>query len=536
MRKQYALLFLSSVLFACPAAAQWTSVEGPITGEDIRSVAVHPENGGVIYAGSTGALFRSSDGGKSWKTALRLASSASGVNIIRFSPSHPQTILAGTDEGVYRSDDDGRKWKRIFERPEEEEEKILSLAIDGDRRRILAGSASGLYVSSDGGTSWKSVPQFFEQPVYQIESMEENGPFMAAGSGGLYVSERDLSGWKKLVAAVSPEEVEDAGNAQTGIEEALLQPVRLAFTAAGDHGKNILLIRDRSFEASADRGKTWSASAVNGLARGVSGRPAALGSSGKVFVPAQDEIYFYDSASGDAVPAGWGLPASDIHDLVYHARTDELFAATDKGLFRLSFPETSVFLERNRRGTEGKASEIFAFFAHEPTVQELQIVAMRYAEVHPEKIMEWRRQAALKPWVPSLGIGQDWGRDQNVDIDRGGTADPDKFIEGPAEKDKSFSVNLNWDLSEIIWNPDQASIDNRSKLMVQLREDLLNQLTNLYFARRRLQIETALSRQTEVTAAVERQLQIDEYAAGIDALTGGYLSKKIAETAKPVGR
>ena len=118
----------------------------------------------------------------------------------------------------------------------------MSLAIDGDRRRILAGSASGLYVSSDGGTSWKSVPQFFEQPVYQIESMEENGPFMAAGSGGLYVSERDLSGWKKLVAAVSPEEVEDAGNAQTGIEEALLQPVRLAFTAAGDHGKNILLI------------------------------------------------------------------------------------------------------------------------------------------------------------------------------------------------------------------------------------------------------------------------------------------------------
>ena len=184
-----------------------------------------------------------------------------------------------------------------------------------------------------------------------------------------------------------------------------------------------------------------------------------------------------------------------------------------------------MFLRLQKGNVEIKTAEVLAFFDHEPSINELQEAAVRYAEVHPEKIAQWRKAAAAKPWIPTFTVGHDWGMDRNVDIDRGGTNDPDQFINGPEEKDKTISVDLSWDLSELVWNPDQTSIDNRSKLMVQLRDDVLNQLNHLYFARRRLQIQQVLSPSENIPQVLDLELQIDEYTAGIDALTGGYLSR-----------
>ena len=43
----------------------------------------------------------------------------------------------------------------------------------------------------------------------------------------------------------------------------------------------------------------------------------------------------------------------------------------------------------------------------------------------------------------------------------------------------------------MIFSTEQTSIDVRSRLMVQLRDDILDEVTRLYFERRRLQLELA---------------------------------------------
>ena len=108
---------------------------------------------------------------------------------------------------------------------------------------------------------------------------------------------------------------------------------------------------------------------------------------------------------------------------------------------------------------------------------------MRYAEVNPEKIQIGAANALIAPLLPDLSLGYDLGSNENVDLDRGGTGDADQFILGPEERDRQWSVNVGWDVGELIWNPDQTSIDTRSKLMVELRDDLLNQLNHLFYAR-----------------------------------------------------
>ena len=277
-----------------------------------------------------------------------------------------------------------------------------------------------------------------------------------------------------------------------------------------------------------DFGQTWSFKGIRSLPGPVSGHPEPAAESGsKIYVPTQAGIYAYDKETRRLTRMDWGLPTGHIREIDYNPSQDVLLAATDQGLFTMSYPESSVFLYGRAEGVTKRKEEILAFFKHEPTIQDLQAVAMKYAEVHPEKIDAWRKAAAMKSWAPSLNIGLDNDSYQTVDVDRGGTGDPDKFIYGPNRKNAGASVGLTWNLSELLWNPDQTSIDSRSKLMVELRDEILNELTHLYYARRRLQIEALLSPEHEISKAIERDLQIQEYTAGIDALTGGFFSRAL---------
>jgi len=117
-----------------------------------------------------------------------------------------------------------------------------------------------------------------------------------------------------------------------------------------------------------------------------------------------------------------------------------------------------------------------------------------------------------------------------VDIDRGGTNDPDRFIAGPKDLSEDRYATLSWDVGDLIYNSDQTSIDTRSKLMVELRNDVLNEVTHLYFERRRLQIETLMVPMKDLPLNLEREIRLQELTAGIDALTGGYLSSKLEES------
>ena len=60
--------------------------------------------------------------------------------------------------------------------------------------------------------------------------------------------------------------------------------------------------------------------------------------------------------------------------------------------------------------------------------------------------------------------------------------------------------------------------------MVQLRDDIMNEITRTYFERRRLQIETYLSPPRDIKQILEKDLRIQELTADLDALTGGYFS------------
>ena len=62
--------------------------------------------------------------------------------------------------------------------------------------------------------------------------------------------------------------------------------------------------------------------------------------------------------------------------------------------------------------------------------------------------------------------------------------------------------------------------------MVQLRDDIVDEVTRTYFERRRLQANMLLSPPSE-QQALEQELRLQELTALIDGLTGGFFSRSM---------
>ncbi len=160
--------------------------------------------------------------------------------------------------------------------------------------------------------------------------------------------------------------------------------------------------------------------------------------------------------------------------------------------------------------------DIAEHFQNEPSIEEIQEAAIEYAEVQPEKIASWRKKVAVKALLPELSVDYD----KTIYGTAGSTSyDPTAFV-GPYD----WGVSLKWDLGDVVWNPSQTSIDVRSRLMVKLRNDIMEDVNKLYFKRRKIQLELLLDPPQNTNKRLEKELQIEELTGGIDGLTGGYLS------------
>jgi hypothetical protein len=203
-----------------------------------------------------------------------------------------------------------------------------------------------------------------------------------------------------------------------------------------------------------------------------------------------------------------------------------LYAATEKGLFR----STPIDFGNNRQG-----EEILFYWEGEPNINEVQEEAIRYAEVEPEKIARWRRQASMKAILPTVRIGMDQDANKTVSSSIWGTcgtnSSPGRYFVGPDDKTKyrnqNWNISLTWELGDLIYNNDQTSIDVRSRLMVQLRDDILDEVTKLYFERIRVKIELDNLAIEDRKKRFEKELRLKELTASLDALTGGYFSRKL---------
>ena len=154
---------------------------------DVRAVAVDPTHSEIVFAGSLGGLYRSTDGGDSWHRVL--GEDDQRVGLVVIDPATPSRIFGQLSVGPYRnilyvSHDGGDSWEYLSERSSQ---KIFDLAIDPSRPQTLWAAFSddlecgycgmgSLEKSTDGGYAWTVVSGLQSPPDYLSVELDPLDP------------------------------------------------------------------------------------------------------------------------------------------------------------------------------------------------------------------------------------------------------------------------------------------------------------------------------------------------------------------------
>ncbi len=164
--------------------------------EHIAKVLIDPRNSNVVYvaaqgplwaAGGDRGLYKTTDGGKTWKAILTISPNT-GVTDVVFDPSNPDTLYAasyqrrrhvytlidgGPESAIYKSTDAGATWTKLDKNglPKEDMGRI-GLAVAHNNPHIVYATvestrgASGFYRSLDSGANWHKMNDYVAQGQY----------------------------------------------------------------------------------------------------------------------------------------------------------------------------------------------------------------------------------------------------------------------------------------------------------------------------------------------------------------------------------
>jgi photosystem II stability/assembly factor-like uncharacterized protein len=83
---------------------------GGLASRRVFAVAEDPASRSIVYAGTDGGLFKSTDGGMTFGTQVTNGLTAPRIFALLFDPASPSTFYAGTSDGVFVSTDGGESW------------------------------------------------------------------------------------------------------------------------------------------------------------------------------------------------------------------------------------------------------------------------------------------------------------------------------------------------------------------------------------------------------------------------------------------
>jgi hypothetical protein len=179
-------------------------------------------------------------------------------------------------------------------------------------------------------------------------------------------------------------------------------------------------------------------------------------------------------------------------------------------------------------------AQLMKIMKGEPTIKEVQQATLKHYKFEPERIDSMARAARLKGLVPEIDASLDNSVGHNYSNTKDGLY---PFLPNPVENPNPGSFkervsgnndNLTWhvravfNLDRLVFNAEE--LDVRS--LDSLQENLIREVTTLYFGRRRLLANLLLSPPDEDEEVFYEILRLDEMTATIDALTGGMFGEK----------
>jgi len=182
----------------------------------------------------------------------------------------------------------------------------------------------------------------------------------------------------------------------------------------------------------------------------------------------------------------------------------------------------------------GGMRKLFGIMKKEPTVKDVQKWAVEYYRLEPDRINRLARNARLKGLVPDLSVSVSNMVGNSFQNTRDGlypelpnpanNPNPGNFKERAATSNDEFtwSLTARWGLDRLVFSSEALD----AKSLTSLEENLVREVTTLYFARRRVLASIVLSPPTEDEEYFYELVRLDEISATLDSFTGGKFDKR----------
>ena len=222
------------------AGNNWAPVtDGLITSSSVGAIAVSDSNPDIVYIGMGEScirgnimpgdgVYKSTDAGKTWNNIGFKGSDA--ISKIRVHPTNPDIVYVASfglyygpseERGVFKSTDGGKTWKRTLFK--DDKTGAVDIAIDTNHPNVMfaamweayrieyqmssGGPSSGLYKSTDGGETWTDITRNAGMPSGMVgrigvalTAADSNRVYALVENekGGLFVSDDAGATWKMM--------------------------------------------------------------------------------------------------------------------------------------------------------------------------------------------------------------------------------------------------------------------------------------------------------------------------------------------------
>lgn len=512
------LLQFFTTAFLAYSNSQWQISNSGINGVEINFVAVNPKNNSVIYAALDNAIYKTTNSGKLWKWLFSVSGTNNKINYILIPPDKENEVYIVSENGLYRSTNQGKNWQLLYQGKSQESQNCLCV-VSFDKT-ILIGTEKGIFKSFDSGRTWNKENGALGNLKITAISLNpiNNNIIFAAAQDGLYQSQDQSKNWKKVYSisnsGTSDEEDDDNNESEDSEAEESNNDQINHIVIDPKNTNNIYIAMDFGILHSKDNAKSWVKFINHGLLTEVIRFLAIEPQTSLIYAATDSGVFIYQEKKWEQIHNG--IYTNNIQNISLDAKGN-LWAATDQGVFCSKADELTTEKQTAKSAVIKNDSE--------PTIAEIQKAVINYADIiRPERLEAHRKGITMSALMPSVDFDLDVEEDHWETGSTSAGAKGDDYL-WPDVDAKDWSFGLSWNFADLIWNDQQRLLDSQQKSMIELRDDLLDKVTRYYFERKRLQEELAMSISEEDISLREKQLRIEELAAYIDALTGGYLSK-----------
>lgn len=184
-------------------------------------------------------------------------------------------------------------------------------------------------------------------------------------------------------------------------------------------------------------------------------------------------------------------------------------------------------ISTNRTKKFDSVEAVMDEFDVEPDIRSVQSMAMRYSKSNPELMEKWLASSKRAYALPKVNLQYEKQLDEGTRYDY--VAGADGNIESQADyvqigNDDKVVVKLEWRLDKLVMSSEQIRVINETGKANKMREKVLDEVTRLYFDRRRLQVDNLLNPPSSLSDQIDMELRLQEMTANLDALTGGQFS------------